>query len=510
MFSCLFKILLVSLFIFSCQKAKFSPTEDFAALNNPILFEDSFKVSKSEFSFIQPDLSENKTRLSFHIDGANGLQVPSLLENEIKLSEDGVEINTFTLGKVSTTSRSTVDIIFAVDVTQSMASTIESAKLKLTEFVKNSRAQGYHTRMCVSTFGDYTVKKCLRFYNNDPKAPNSEIEINELISEISKLKALLGADDPGGRDFDENPMRAVIDAASAPWESDSQRFLILVTDAGFLYSPGNIGSNPKATAPKYTEVLQAIDQSKMKIFAATPNLSGYNLPFVGNASIVKQSDGEWFSYSDLVQDKISLNTILNRILSQVNTTFYVDYNLDSQSDLDPSRPLSVRKIELQLISSQIGIIKNMIITSNLPNGRFPDPKGFVFSQKNILKSSLKVYIDDVLQTSRYKIINDSAGTQRLEFVKALKPNSKVKLSYQYEKLSDAILLRPIQFRLNAKYLEKIQVRINDMVVNPQDYNIISIGQDNYSVNINESVYSDEDPYAISRSIEMNLVIRVTE
>ncbi len=491
----------LSINLVSCSQTNFSPVPN-SSLATPVLFENTYKSAASEVQYEQANSDENKTKLSFQVENGSGL-LQNLLKSEIRVTENGVPITDFTLNKNSITNVTTADIIFVVDVTGSMAPTIEAAKQKLIDFVNNTRAQGYHTRMCLSTFGDYTVKKCTRFYNNDPKVASTETEVTELISEITKLKALKGSADPGGYDLDENPMRAVIDAAGAPWSSDSQRFVILLTDAGFLYSPGNSGAVGSG-APMFSQVTAAIKQAQMKIFAVTPSLSGYDKKFGTADGIVAQSDGEWFKYSELVNGTITLNTVLNRILSSINTTFTVDYVLTSQSTLDATKPLSQRNIVLELVDSSKGVIKGLVTTSNLPDGRLPDQKLFVISNKKVNASRLFVYVDGVLQTSGYNLIDG----KQIEFTKAPKGKSKVKIVYQYESIKDSISLTPIHLSVGADKIGFLKFTINGIPVDPQYYDTVSVDINTSSVILSDDIFSVDDPFKIADKGEMAISIRI--
>lgn len=493
-----------SLNLLSCSKTRFSLGSN-SSLSNPTLFENTFKTESSEVQYVQANSEENQTQLSFQVENSSGL-LQNLLKSDIRVTENGVPVTDFTLNKNSVTHVTTADIIFAVDVTGSMTSTIEAAKQKLIAFVNNTRAQGYHTRMCLSTFGDYTVQKCTRFYDNDPKEASTAAQVAELISEISKLKALKGSADPGGKDLDENPMRAVIDAASAPWGSDSQRFLILVTDAGFLYSPGNSGAVGLG-APLYSEVTAAITQSQMKIFAVTPSLAGYDKPFGPKPSspgIVAQSQGEWYKYSDLVSGKITLNTVLNKILSSINTTFLVSYVLTSQSELDPAQPLSNRSISLELTNPSLGVVKGLSITSNLPNGRVPDVKKFAIADKKVKASQLLVYVDDVLQTGGYRLIDG----KQIEFNRPQKANAKIRVIYKYESVKDSITLTPIRVGVGIDKLSFLKLTINGIAVDPQFYEAVAIDSNSSALNLNDNVFSLDDPFKIAETGELNISIKV--
>lgn len=487
--------------ILSCGQTAFTPAEN-SALNNTVLFEDNFKTANSEINYTQPNLDENKTAVSFQIQNSLGLLLQNLSKSEMRLTENGKPVTDFTLNKNSVTNVATADIIFAVDVTGSMGKTIEAAKKRLVDFVKSTRAQGYHTRMCISTFGDFTVKKCSRFYDNDPKESSTEIEVAELISEITKLKALTGAQDPGGMDFDENPMRAVIDAASAPWGDNSQRFLILITDAGFLYSPGNSG-RIGAGAPQFSEVSAAISQSKMKIFAVTPSLAGYDKKFGTDEGIVNQSQGEWYRYSDLVSGAITLNTVLGKILSSIDTTFYLHYTLNAQSHLDPTKPLAQRNIQIEILDTTLGVIKSLLVTSNLPNGRIPDPKRFLVADKDIKTSELKVYVNDVLQNGNYNILLN----REIEFFRPQLANSKIKIKYKYQAIRDAITLRPLNVSVGADKVSLLKFTINNISVDAKYYEVIPGEMNLSTIVFSDDIFAQQDPFKIIETQEMNVLIK---
>lgn len=488
--------------LFSCSQTSFSPADN-SALSTPVLFENTYKVSPSEVQFTQPNLAENKTTLSFQAKDGLGAFIETLLKSQLVLKENGQVITDFNLSKNSVVKTTPADIIFTVDVTGSMEPTIEAAKARLVNFVRDTRAKGYHTRMCLSTFGDYTVSKCTRFYNNDPKDPSTETEMNELISEITKLKALKGPQDPGGRDFDENPMRAIIDNSLAPWSSEAQHFVILVTDAAFLYSPGNSG-DVGLLAPVFTDVLAAITQAKMKIFAVTPSKSGYEKNFNSTTKgIVEHSGGQWYKFSDLMSGQITLTTVLNNIISSIDTTYVVDYTLTSGGKLDPSKPLSQRNITLELISSVLGNVMGLTVNSNLPNGRVPDPKRFVISDRKVNPDKIAVFVNDVQQIGNYVLINQ----KEIEFEDAQKANSKIKVRYEYESIKDSIRLTPIYVSVGADKIPLLKFEINGIYVDPKYYTVVPIELNLASIIINDNVFDKDDPFKINATGVLDISIR---
>ena len=462
---------------------------------------ENFKLLRSETNLVQKSLEQNKSTVSFQVLQPNGLLLQDLSADLVRLSENSVPVTIFNLTKNSSQFRQTVDIIFAVDVTGSMTNTIESAKVHLINFVKNSRNLNYHTRLCLITFGDYTVQSCHKFYDNDPSDESTQAQVDELISEIVKLKALKGAQDPGGKDLSENPLRALIDAAKSPWALNNQRFLILMTDADFLYSPGHSGT-VGALAPDYNEVKQALEGSQMKVFAVTPSLPGYNQNFGSDLGIVSLSHGEWFNFSDLISGRITLNTILDRIMTTVNTTFVIDYIVDNFADLDAGAPLVNRKINLQLKSSQLGVIQQLRLQSNLPNGRENYPSAFHLTDKKIDSQSLKILVNGEVLNTGYSV--DSQGL--LQFVRPPEAGAKIQVSYFYENLRDAIVLKPILF--DAINSEKMKVFLNHKLASSTDIILIKTTEGLSTLSFSDRVLSEEDPYDIRAHGELQVDVQL--
>lgn len=456
------------------------------------LFSNFFKMDVSHVEFEQPTLESNETQLVFQALLANGNHVTDLKQSDVEILENGRAVPGIQLKANSQKIEQTVDIVFAVDITGSMEPTIESAKMRLINFVNKSRASGHHTRMCLITFGDFTVKKCDRFYDNNPKDPKTEVQVRELISEISKLRALVGFNDPGGSDLNENPMRALIDAADSPWAEKSQRFVILVTDDGFLYSPGNQGTVGNL-APRYPEVLSALQRSQMKVFAATPQRAGYNLPFQGSPGIVEASLGEWFNFSSLISGTITLDTILNRIIERVQTNYVVQYKIEESMGFDPTIPLADRKIEVKLKDGRVASTVIQSVQSNLPNGRENYKKRFkIGSAKKIHRDSLKVYVDGKRQTE-FEISEDGD----LELPKAPKAKSKIEAYFTYSNLKDAVNLEVILIRdPDVNSAADLAVLLNGKLASPEDIDVVETLEGDLSLRLQGSVLENSDRYAI--------------
>ncbi len=460
--------------IWSCSQVEFAPIDldeapqiiDLSQPDTNPIASEAFKISESQISHDQELTSDNSIQIMFQAKNIlDDSYLNDLTADQISLMEDKTTISKFEVVSNAENYKNSVDIIFGVDVTGSMTPSIEAAKVRLLNFIDSSRSKGYHTRMCLITFGDYTVQNCDRFYDNNPQDPSTLKEVEELKSEITKLKALKGTQDPGGYDLAENPMQALIDASNAPWGNKSQKFLILMTDADFLYSPskqGTIGSN----APTFEKVIKSINQSQMKVFAVTPDLNGYSKNFnvyingklKTYPSIVEESAGEHFLFNDLISGVITLDTVLDKILTQVKTSYQLSYVIDEYSDLDPTLPLNKRDIKLapsSLLpnSDQISFTVSQT-TSTHPDGIAKLKKSFKLTGKEIKTESIKVRINGVNVTTGWEV---SDGY--LVFKKAPKSGSKIQVTYVYKNIADALLFKPIYLEANTN-LNQIAIYIN--------------------------------------------------
>lgn len=506
--------ILAIFFLSACAPHNFESTisSDSVEQSTPVNEEISsnfFKLSDFQMSVNQDVLDQNQTSIAFQAQLPDGSYVNDLRMSELLVKENGVPVPEFKLSSNSKKIVQTVDIVFAVDVTGSMSPTIESAKKSLIKFARISRQKGYHTRMCLVTFGDYTVKYCNKFYDNDPSSPITEKQVIELISEISKLQALEGQDDPGGTDRNENPMRAIIDAAKAPFAMGSQRFTILITDDGFLYSPANPGSVGDV-APFYGQVLDSIKQSQMKVFAVTPSMPGYDQPFVdslnpnGANSIVGASKGRYFNFADLQKGEITLDTILDDIIAQVQTNYVIEYTADTVPGLNPSLPIGKRKFEVTLKN---GKTATLIITgaqSSLPTGRPDYKKKWKLGGKEIKPKSLTVKINGSMLGTGYRLEGGE-----LIFDIAPPRGAKIEVKYLLQDLKDSLMFTPITLSANED-LKSIYILFNGIKAAKSDVVFTESLDGSWTIRPSDKILSEEDPFEIRENSGLKIKILRTK
>lgn len=453
-----------------------------------------FPLVSSDFSEEQAPALTNETTVLVQVE-KTGTRVTNLKKEDFILSENSQEVKNFNFTIEDTKAEQVVDIAFVVDVTGSMTPFIEAAKVRLSEFIKTTRAKGYHTRMCLSTFGDYTVQKCEKFYDNDPK-DKTGAQTNELISELTKLRALKGDLDPGGKDIPENSMRALIDAGSAPWRADAQKFVILVTDADFLYSPDKLGSieaTKGVPPPTMAEVHASLEASQVAVMAVTPNGPGYTAKFQNLSSIVEKSGGEHFLFSSVIKQPKRLDEILDRIISRVNGTYKLTYNAEEFDENHSTLPLDQRQVSVKLRDEKSGIVKDQKVTAQHPDGRPEYKKEFTLADKEVDAQDAEVLVNGKpVNAAEYTI----SGTQ-LKFLKAPAPKAKIKVTFYYVDNYANLRLQPVS--LNEKMQEtNLKITLNGIEARKQDVHIARDMSNNVSVTLLPSVASDNH-YKIAES-----------
>lgn len=446
-------------FLVSCSGIEFQGT---LAGDYKLSAQAFFPLSTSEINFKQINSFQNDISLHLNLTQV-GTEVDSIDKSMIHIFHENQPISNFSLVKSSEQKDQVIDIAFVVDVTASMDKFIEDAKSRLVNFIHSALRNGIRTRMCVSTFGDYTVKKCDRFYDNNPNDTSTFAQTEELISEISKLRALKGAEDPGGRDFDENPMQAIVDVSKAPFRSEAQKFVILVTDAGFLYAPQNPGTLGNK-AQTMEQVATAIKNSQITIFGITPVLPGYTSSLNGVDSIVEKSGGEHFLFQSVMNGSTNLNQILDRVLDRVKSTYVLTYTLDDYSKIDLEKPVNFNNIKVEVKeNSSIVKIEDIKYQASFPEGRPSYIQEWTFAYDDVDVRTVQVFINNKqLNPTEYLI---RGGVIKMKTPPALASSIVVKFKYLDE--SKNIRLKPV-FLNRIVDENQLNITLNGVPARPQD------------------------------------------
>lgn len=471
---------------------KVAPVSFAATKPDPKVFEGAFGFSTSEFTDTQARYDENQISVLFQVN-KDGKSVNGLTGKDLKVEENGVDVPKFELAANTERKDQVVDIAFVVDITGSMGPFIESAKLRLKNFIVTSHKKGYHVRMCLSTFGDMVVKHCDRFYDNQ-----SDQQRSEFISDLSQLTIHRGqGEDPKILDWEENPMRALYDAAGTSWADGSQRFTILVTDADF-YSPDKPNkhiaehqANPETAAPTMSQVNQSVKNAGIKVFAVTPPATGYNAPLAGEGGVVQASGGEFFEFKQVVDGRISLDTILDRILLNIKTTYKLTYTVDKTPGLDATLPLEQRKI---VISTAAGTTENVVPSSSIATGRPNYKQTWKVSDQNIQAGSTQVFVNDkIVDAQEY----NATGTD-VTFKSTPEPGAKIRVVFLYEALDKNLRREPMPIPGRAD-AQSTKVYLNGKPARAEDIQFASTLEGGTNLSLADSVFASSDPYELKQN-----------
>jgi len=120
-------------------------------------------------------------------------------------------------------TRRKADIIFCLDCTGSMSGEIEAVKDTIAEFSEMIEKDGMYARFGLIEFRD-------RLFGEEHKVHNfgGQVFTRDPVafkSKVSRLKA------GGGHDEPESSLDAVMLACSQPFENDSTKVIVLITDA---------------------------------------------------------------------------------------------------------------------------------------------------------------------------------------------------------------------------------------------------------------------------------------
>lgn len=128
------------------------------------------------------------------------------------------------------TVQKNAELVFVIDSTGSMSGAIENVKTRITSFVNSLETQGVNLRIGIVEYRDIEEdgmdSTIIHELNHSPWM-NSTSEMVEVLNGIS-------AD--GGGDYPETVIDGLgylVDGETIPWSSDSYKFAVVLTDAGY-------------------------------------------------------------------------------------------------------------------------------------------------------------------------------------------------------------------------------------------------------------------------------------
>lgn len=128
------------------------------------------------------------------------------------------------------TVQKNAELVFVIDSTGSMSGAIENVKTRITSFVNSLETQGVNLRIGIVEYRDIEEdgmdSTIIHELNHSPWM-NSTSEMVEVLNGISA---------GGGGDYPETVIDGLgylVDGETIPWSSDSYKFAVVLTDAGY-------------------------------------------------------------------------------------------------------------------------------------------------------------------------------------------------------------------------------------------------------------------------------------
>jgi len=165
--------------------------------------------------------SDGGVELDFGLTDENGQPVGNLKPDNVKVFEDDKEAKIIDFRGVG--QGRPVDIVFVLDVTESMQPYIDAVKQNVINFAKDLQENNRDYRLGLVTFEDYVVSQpadCNCEYRNTMTS-----DVHKFTEWVSSLHA------GGGGDIPEDQLDALAYAASFPFRPQAEGIIIIVTDA---------------------------------------------------------------------------------------------------------------------------------------------------------------------------------------------------------------------------------------------------------------------------------------
>ncbi|MGH8013258.1 MAG: FHA domain-containing protein [Candidatus Binataceae bacterium] len=165
--------------------------------------------------------SDGAVQLDFGLVDQSGQPVGNLQPSNIQVLEDGKPAKIIDFRGVG--QGRPVDIVFVMDVTESMQPYIDAIKQNMITFAHDLAANNRDYRLGLVTFEDYVVSKYSDCNCAYQKSFTSNV--NQFIEWVGTLHA------GGGGDIPEDQLGALSYASTLPFRPKAQAILILITDA---------------------------------------------------------------------------------------------------------------------------------------------------------------------------------------------------------------------------------------------------------------------------------------
>ncbi len=165
--------------------------------------------------------SDGGVELDFGLTDQNGAPVGNVKEDEVKVFEDGTPAKILSFRGQG--QGRPVDIVFVIDITESMQPYIDAVKENVIAFAQDLAANHRDYRLGLVTFEDYVVSSFADC--GCPYRDKMTSDVHEFINWVGTLHA------GGGGDIPEDQLDAMAYASTFPFRPKAQGILILISDA---------------------------------------------------------------------------------------------------------------------------------------------------------------------------------------------------------------------------------------------------------------------------------------
>jgi Mg-chelatase subunit ChlD len=190
-----------------------------------------------EVALGNPDLahfdSDGGVQLDFGLTDQNGQPVGNLTKDDVQVFEDGQPAKILYFRGVG--QGRPVDIVFVLDITESMQPYIDAVKQNMINFAQDLAQNHRDYRLGLVTFEDYVVSAY----------PDCNCAYSKTLTpDVQKFTEWVGTlHAGGGGDIPEDPLDALVYASTLPFRPDAQGIIIMITDA----PPHVAGDGPDRT-----------------------------------------------------------------------------------------------------------------------------------------------------------------------------------------------------------------------------------------------------------------------
>src|SRR5580658_6290169 len=283
--------------------------------------------------------SDGGVDLNFGLTDQNGNPVGNLRPDNVKVFEDGKEAKIIDFRGVG--QGRPVDIVFVLDVTESMQPYIDAVKQNVIAFAQDLQSNSRDYRLGLVTFEDYVVSAypdCNCAYRQSFTS-----DVKQFSDWVGTLHA------GGGGDIPEDQLDALSYAAKFPFRPEAEGIIIIVTDAP-PHHDGDGSANTQhdqAFWDHHQAGVQVTDQTGDKV-AALMQKNGVTLyavappPFIAPeyAEIVQSTHGKLFN---IVTEEDRFPELVREIGHSIATEYSLTYRTPR-----PIEDGTDRKVELKV------------------------------------------------------------------------------------------------------------------------------------------------------------------